>query len=113
MAGLKISLCFWYLDPLVADEVLLILKEGKFDVDADHCEKRGALRDILSNDPPDLIISDFDISANLRKEIEDEMGPYFSEVPLIYLVGEKGERKAAASLKLGIWDYVLKSHLQR
>ena len=32
MAGLKISICFWYLDTLVVDDVLLILKEGKIDV---------------------------------------------------------------------------------
>ena len=28
MASLKISICFWYLDPLVVDNILVILKEG-------------------------------------------------------------------------------------
>jgi len=113
MAGLKISICFWNLDPLVADDVLLILREGKLDITAHHCKERALLRDMLIDDPPDLIISDFDLSKKLRKVIEEEMGPYFSEIPLIYLVGEKNEREAAEVLKVGVWDYVLKGQLYK
>ena len=32
MAGLKIRICFWYLDPQLVEHVILALKEGKFDV---------------------------------------------------------------------------------
>ncbi|MEN8229868.1 MAG: PAS domain S-box protein, partial [Bacteroidota bacterium] len=113
MAGLKINICFWYLDPMVVDDVLLILKEGKFDVDSYHCKDRAALRDLLTNDPPDLFISDFDLADNLRKVIEKEMRPYFSDIPFIYLVGEKNERKAEEALKLGVWDTVLKGQLHK
>ena len=101
MAGLKISICFWHLEPTMVDDLLLILKKGKVEVKSYHCKKRGAMRDMLINDPPNLVISDFDLPEKQLEVIEEEMGPFFSEVPMIYLVGEKNERKAAESLKLG------------
>ncbi|MCK5068693.1 MAG: hypothetical protein KAR16_14690, partial [Bacteroidales bacterium] len=106
MAGLRISTFFWYLDSQVADDVLTILKEGKFDVDHSHLKKREELRDKLVNDPPDMVISDFDLPLHQRQVIEVEMEPYLAEVPLIYLVGEKNVRKAAETLKTGVWDFV-------
>ncbi len=113
MAGLKISICFWHLDQQLVDDVLLSLKKGKVEVTSFHCKDSSAMRDILIDNPPDLVISDFDLSADLNQTIEEEIGPFFTEVPMIYLVGEKNERKAAESLKLGVWDYVLKSHLYK
>jgi PAS domain S-box-containing protein len=113
MAGLKISICFWHLDPTMVDDLLLILRKGKIEVTSYHCKKRGAMRDMLINDPPNLVISDFDLPEKHREIIEEEMGPFFMEVPLIYLVGEKNERKAAESLKLGVWDYVMKGQLYK
>ena len=61
MAGLKLSTCFWYLDPLVTDDVLATLKKGKFDVHHSHCKEREQVKKRLLEDPPDLIISDFDL----------------------------------------------------
>ncbi len=113
MAGLRISTFFWYLDSQVADDVLTILKEGKFDVDHSHLKKREELRDKLVNDPPDMVISDFDLPLHQRQVIEVEMEPYLAEVPLIYLVGEKNVRKAAETLKTGIWDFVQKEQLYK
>ncbi|MEA3461701.1 MAG: PAS domain S-box protein, partial [Bacteroidota bacterium] len=113
MAGLKINACFWYLDPLVTDEVLATLKAGKFDVQHEHCKEREQVKKRLINDPPDLIISDFDLPDHQRTMIEEEMDPYLSEIPLIYLVGEKNVRKAADTLKAGIWDFVQKEQLYK
>jgi len=111
MAGLRIRAFFWYLDEQLTNDVLSILKEGKFAVDHSHPKEREELRDTLINDPPDLVISDFDIPLHLRKMIEEELGPYMSESPLIYLVGEKNVRKAAETLKSGAWDCVEKGQL--
>ncbi len=111
MAGLKLSVCFWHLDPLLTDDVLANLKKGKFDVQHCHYKEREQVRLRLIEDPPDLLISDFDLPDSLRAMIEEEMGPYLSEVPLIYLVGEKNARKAAQTLESGIWDFVQKEQL--
>ena len=111
MAGLRIRAFFWYLDAQVTDDVLSVLKEGKLEVDHSHLKETDDLRDKLINNPPDLVIADFDIPLHLRKLIEDEMSPFMSETPLIYLVGEKNEKKAAKTLTSGAWDFVQKGQL--
>ncbi len=111
MAGLKLSACFWCLDSAVTDDVLTTLKAGKFDVKHCHCTEREQVKKKLISDPPDLIISDFDLPDHQRTMIEEEMKPYMSEIPLIYLVGEKNVRKAADTLKAGVWDFVQKEQL--
>ena len=71
MAGLKISTCFWCLDPLLTDDVLATLKKGKFDVHHSHCKEREQVKKRLLEDPPDLIISDFDLPDHQRTMIEE------------------------------------------
>ena len=70
MAGLRIRAFFWYLDEQLTNDVLSILKEGKFAVDHSHPKEREELRDTLINDPPDLVISDFDIPLQFLKDSE-------------------------------------------
>jgi PAS domain S-box-containing protein len=111
MAGLKIRVCFWYLDTQVVDQVIHALSEGKFDAQASHCREASEIQTMLIDDPPDLVIADFDQPDHLRDQIEQEIQPYSTEVPLIYLVGEKNQRKAAIALKTGIWDYITKDQL--
>jgi PAS domain S-box-containing protein len=113
MAGLKLRACFWYLDPLVSDDVLTTLKEGKFDVQHCQCQEREKVKKKLRDDPPDLVIADFDLPDHQRMMIEEVMAPYLSEIPLIYLVGEKNVRRAADTLKAGVWDFVQKEQLYK
>ncbi len=113
MAGLKLSACFWYLDPLVSDDVLATLKEGKYDVHHCLCQEREKVKKKLRDDPPDLVIADFDLPDHQRMMIEEVMAPYLSEIPLIYLVGEKNVRRAADTLKAGVWDFVQKDQLYK
>ncbi len=113
MAGLKLSACFWYLDPLVSDDVLITLKEGKFDVEHRHYKESKEVKERLKTDPPDVVISDFDLPDQLRQAIEEVMEPFLSEIPLIYLVGEKNVRIAASSLNAGVWDFVQKEQLYK
>jgi len=111
MAGLRIRVLFWYLDEKVTRDVVSILQEGKFDTEHSHLTEQEKLRDNLINDPPNLVISDFDIPKHLRQIVEKEMGPYLAEVPLIYLVGEKNVKTAADTLKSGVWDFIQKEQL--
>ena len=61
MAGLRIRTFFWYLDAQVTKDVLAVLKEGKFDMEHSHPTERDDLRSKLIDDPPDLVIADFDL----------------------------------------------------
>ena len=107
MAGLKIKICFWYLDQEVVDEIIKTLKENSFDPAPHHCKDRRSLHAILTGQPPDVVIADFDLPDHLRQIVEEEMEPHFSVIPLIYLVGQNNEMKAAETLQHGVWDLSL------
>ena len=113
MAGLKIEICYWYLDQAVVDEITQTLKENSFDPEATQCKDRKSLHALLNDQLPDLVLADFDVPDHLRQIVEEEMDPYFSSIPLIYLVGEKNEMKAAETLQHGVWDYVLKEQIYK
>jgi two-component system sensor histidine kinase/response regulator len=113
MTGLKISVCFWNLDQPLVEYVLKTFEEGGIVVSYYHCKERSVLHDRLKEDPPDVIIADFDSPAKLRKIVEQEMEPYFSEVPLIFFVEGKNESKVAATLKAGVWDYLVKDQMHK
>ncbi len=113
MSGLKLNACFWSLDAHVSDDVLTTLKEGKFDVQHCLCQEREQIKKKLRDDPPDLVIADFDLPDHQRMMIEEVMAPYLSDIPLIFLVGEKNVRRAAETLKAGVWDFVQKEQLYK
>ncbi len=111
MASLKISICFWYLDPLAVNDVVKTLGEGKIDATYFQCTERLELNTRLRENPPDLIIADFDISVKLREIVEKELEAYYAEVPMIFLVGDVTELHDHAVLKTGLWDFVCKDQL--
>lgn len=111
MAGLKINICFWYLDENLVDEIVALLEEGNYDPVYFKYKEVGELERRLEKGNLDLIISDFDLPDMLRDSIESVHSRVAFHVPLIYLVGEKNEQKAAETLKRGVWDYLQKNHL--
>jgi len=111
MASLKISICFWYLDPLVVNDVVRTLREGDVDVTYCQCKERSELNARLSENPPDLIVADFDSPQELRSIVEQAMEAYYTEVPLIFLVGNEQQFRVKGKLKVGVWDYVFKDQL--
>ena len=113
MAGLKIDICFWYLDQDVVEEIIQTLKDGNFDPVAIFSKDRKSLHAILTDRPPDLVLADFDLPDHLRQIVEEEMDPHFTSIPLIYIVGKKNEMRAAETLQQGIWDYVLKEQIYK
>lgn len=111
MAGLKINICFWYLDDTLIEEIIEQLEEGSYDPEYVRCHEYKALEKMLGEDDPDLIIADFDLPEALRNSVESLHSRMAFHIPLIYLVGEMNESKAAETLKRGVWDYLLKSHM--
>lgn len=110
MAGLKINICFWYVDDELIREIVAILVKGNYDPVFCNCKDIDSLKNNLDKQQIDLIISDFDLPDTLRINIEKIHKDLTFHIPLIFLVGEKNEVKAAETLKHGVWDYLLKSH---
>ncbi|MFH0756214.1 MAG: PAS domain S-box protein [Bacteroidota bacterium] len=113
MTGLKIKICFWYLDESVADDVVKTLRDGEIVATYDYCRDHSELSARLADDPPDVIIADFDAPKEARAFVEQEIGPYYAEVPLIYLVGKESRKKAADMMKTGVWEFVGKEQLSK
>ncbi len=89
------------------------LAEGQLRPDVRRAQGASDFVDALRSFTPDVILSDFTIPgfdgmAALRMAVE--MQP---DTPFIFVSGTIGEERAAAAMKLGAADYVLKSHLER
>lgn len=113
LAGIKINICFWYLDTSLIDTIVKTLRENNYDPEYCSCRATGELTKSLKRGVTDLIISDFDLPDTVRESIEKVHREIAFDVPFIYLVGEKNEPHAAESLKHGTWDYLLKTHLTK
>ena len=109
MAGLKLHVCFWYIDESLIDQIIEKLVEGNYDPIYCRCRDTEALEERLLKGNIDLIISDFDLPDALRNTIEGIHSRIAFHIPLIYIVGERNESKAAETLKRGVWDYILKT----
>lgn len=71
------------------------------------------LRAAIVSDPPDLILSDFNIpgfGGDVALSICRQIVP---DTPFIFVSGAIGEDRAVESLRNGATDYVLKDHLDR
>ncbi|MDA3823758.1 MAG: response regulator [Bacteroidales bacterium] len=110
MSGIKINICFWYIDDSLVEEIVAILIEGNYELSYCTCKDQKDLRLKLSDGSVDLVMADFDLPDALRTMVEEAHKTIASHIPLIYLVGERNELKAAETLKRGVWDYILKSH---
>jgi PAS domain S-box-containing protein len=113
LAGVKINICFWYLDASLTKTIVQYLKENKYDPVYCSCKDTEALTKSLKEGSRDLIIADFDVPDRVRDSIEHLHSQIAADVPFIYIVGEKNEPYAAESLKRGVWDYILKTHLTK
>ena len=111
MAGLKINICFWYVDVSLVEEIIKHLVSGNYEPVFCQCKDPKTLEEKFRQGNIDLIIADYDLPDNLRHTIESIHSRVAFHIPLIYIVGEKNELKAADTLKRGAWDYLLKSQL--
>ncbi|MCF8225425.1 MAG: PAS domain S-box protein [Bacteroidales bacterium] len=111
MAGLKISICFWYVDDSIVKEMVEILRQGNYEPEYWLCKNEKLLHSQLLNGDMDLIISDYDLPEVLRNMVEKLHSRSAFHIPFIYLVGEKNELRAAETLTRGVWDYIVKGNL--
>ncbi len=93
--------------------VRAFLDQNGFHADVRRARNAAEFVDALRASAIDAVLSDFTIPgfdgmAALRMSLEAR-----PDVPFIFVSGTIGEERAAAAMKLGAADYVLKSHLER
>jgi PAS domain S-box-containing protein len=97
------------------DDALLIqrhFRRAGIDITAQRVETAGQLADALRR-PPDVVICDYNMpafSAHGALELIHEAG---LDVPFVLVSGQVGEETAAALMKAGAHDFMLKDRLAR
>jgi PAS domain S-box-containing protein len=91
--------------------VRAFLAQDGLNADVRRAQTATEFLDALHSATPDVVLSDFTIPgfdgmSALRMAIEIQ-----PEIPFIFVSGTIGEERAAAAMKLGAADYVLKDHL--
>jgi PAS domain S-box-containing protein len=109
MAGLKLNICFWYVDDSIVEEIIGKLRIGSYNPVYNNFRDIDLVKQRIGEGDIDLIIADFDLPEILRSKIERVHSRTAFHIPFIYLVGDRSEEKAAETLKRGVWDYLLKS----
>lgn len=98
------------------DDAQLVLRElrrGGYEVDFERVETANTLREALTNQDWDLVISDFSLpqfSAPQALNLLQESG---LDLPFIIVSGTIGEETAVAALKAGAHDFLVKGRMPR
>jgi PAS domain S-box-containing protein len=99
-----------------ADDAFFIirrLRHDGLDVTFERVETADDMRQQLRDNPPDLVISDGRMPALEVHDALDLLHSTGLDVPLILVSGQIGEEAAAALMRAGARDFVLKDNLSR
>jgi PAS domain S-box-containing protein len=98
------------------DDAALIQRQFRradIDVTAERVETAAGLTAALHRRPPDVVICDYNMPAFSAEEALKQIRADALDVPFILVSGEVGEETAAALMKAGAHDFVLKDRLAR
>jgi PAS domain S-box-containing protein len=98
------------------DDALLIQRQFRrvgTDVTAERVDTAEGLRTALRERTPDVVICDYNLPAFSAEEALTLIRDGDLDVPFILVSGEVGEETAAALMKAGAHDFVLKDRLAR
>jgi len=98
------------------DDALLIQRQFRrvgIDVTAERVDTAAGLTAALRHRPPDVVICDYNMPVFSAHEALDQIRAHGLDVPFILVSGEVGEETAAALMKAGAHDFVLKDRLAR
>jgi len=94
---------------LIEDE----LNKLDIEIQLDLISGEDELADRLENKPPDLIISDYNLSGLTGIKVLKMVRKKYSHLPFLLVSGVAGEEKAVDAMLEGASDYVMKQNLNR
>jgi PAS domain S-box-containing protein len=99
------------------DDALLLLRQfhrASIEVESQRVQTADGLAEALRRNPPDVVICDYNMPAFSAHEALAQVRAQPSlDVPFILVSGEVGEETAAALMRAGAHDFVLKDRLTR
>jgi PAS domain S-box-containing protein len=96
------------------DDALLMvtrLRRGGVDLCHETVSTADALRAALAKGPPDVVISDYNLPAFTAQDALRILKETGSDAPFILVSGQVGEETAAAMMKAGAHDFILKDRM--
>jgi PAS domain S-box-containing protein len=96
-----------------AELALAELRRGGFDLSARVVEGEGEFVRALSEEPPDLILSDYSMTPYSGLDALRTAQRLAPETPFIVTTGSINEETAVSCMRAGAWDYILKDRLSR
>jgi CheY-like chemotaxis protein len=111
----RIALNVLFVDDSDIDVELTLraLKQQGYDAAWDRVDQEADMRRMLTDRPPQVIISDFSMpcfDGTMALRVAREMVP---DIPFVFLSGTIGEERAAEAMRLGATAYVEKGDTAR
>ena len=100
-------------DPLDAELVRSCLDEAEFCFTVQTVASRSAFLEALSDAPPALVISDYNLVGFDGIEAFRLLQSHDPTIPFLLVSGALGESRAVECLRMGMTDYILKDQLER
>ncbi|WP_327011172.1 response regulator [Dactylosporangium sp. NBC_01737] len=100
-------------DPDDARLIVARLHRGGLDLTVDVVTTAEQFRAALREHPPDLVISDYNLPSFTAEEALRTLREHSGDAPFILVSGQVGEETAAAMMKAGASDFVLKDRTSR
>jgi signal transduction histidine kinase len=115
VTGARAVVRILHLEDDAADAALIAhaLRAELPDVELRHVTGGEAYRRALGAGPWDLVLSDYSLPGYSGLQAAEELGRTADDVPFILVTGTIGDEGAAAALRAGVTDYVLKDRLER
>lgn len=98
------------------NDALLLVKElerGGYEVTAKRVDTVKAVTDALAKEPWNIIFSDYTMPHFRGTDALELLRKSGLDIPFIFVSGTIGEETAAAAMKAGAHDYVVKDNLKR
>src|SRR5215472_2089851 len=110
-----VSLAVWLVEASGDDALIVVreLKRAGYDFCCKRVESAEALKASLTEQPWDLVISDFSMPRFSGMDALKVVRSMGTDAPFIFVSGTMGEDTAVAALKDGAQDYLVKTNLKR
>lgn len=110
----KINILIIEDNPDDLDLLLLELGKGNFDFDYTHCQTKEEVQAVLTNNGPDIVISDHQLPQFSGEEALSLTKEFDKDLPFILVSGHIAEEDAVILIvNEGADDFILKDKLQR
>jgi PAS domain S-box-containing protein len=98
------------------DDAILIVRQlarAGLTVSHDRADTPDGVAEALARRPPDVVICDYNMPVFQAEQALEQVCEHDADIPFLLVSGQVGEEVAAAMMRAGVRDFVLKDRLAR